>query len=93
MGTSTSGNFHITGTATPNGVVLQDTSGALYRLVGASWFDTHVNSQTGGQLMGSTDEFKIISQGGGAVARVQQNFHVNSQGQVLVDKSTCLPPI
>jgi hypothetical protein len=93
MGTSVSGNFHITGTATPNGVVLQDTSGSLYRLVGASWFDTHVNSQTGGQMMGSTDEFKIINRGGGVVARVQETFHVDSHGQVIVDKSTCLPPI
>src|SRR5215472_4421403 len=38
MGTSASGNFHVTGTATPDGVVLQDTTGSVYRLVGASWF-------------------------------------------------------
>jgi|SRR5262245_28174540 len=93
MGTSTSGNFHITGTATPRGVVLQDTSGSLYTLVGASWFGGNVNSQTGGQVTTSTDEFKIISQSGDVVGSVLQMFHVDSQGQVTVDKSTCQPPI
>ena len=93
MGTSASGNFHVTGTATPDGVVLQDTTGSVYRLVGASWFGANSNSQTGGQVMGSTDEFQIISQGGGTVARVQQMFHVDSKGQVTIDKSTCQPPL
>ena len=93
MGTSGSGNFHITGTATPNEVVLLDASGSLYRLVGASWFGGNVNSQTGGQVMTSTDEFKIVSQSGGVVGSVQQMFHVDGRGQVTVDKSTCQAPI
>jgi hypothetical protein len=52
-----------------------------------------VNNLTGAEIVGSTDDFTIISRGGGAVARVQEKFHIDSQGQVTLDKSTCQAPV
>ncbi len=91
-GTSASGNENITGTATPEGVVLQDGFGNSYRLAGASWFGGTFNAQTGGQMTDTAD-FQILNAAGGTIARVQEMFHVDANGTVVLDKSTCLPPV
>lgn len=92
-GTSASGNQNITGTVTPEGVVLQDGRGGSYRLAGAAWFGGTFNAQTGGGQMTDTANFEILSAGGGTIARVQEMFHVGANGTVVLEKSTCLPPV
>lgn len=54
QGTSASGNTEITGTVTPQGVVLRDASGNRYALAGAAWFGETFNAQTGGSEMTDT---------------------------------------
>ncbi len=91
-GTSASGNMEITGTVTPQGVVLTDLQGKTYSLAGASWFGGTMNAQTGGGQMTDTADFQILSQGGGSVATVQQVFHVDASGTVALDKGSCVSP-
>jgi hypothetical protein len=92
QGTSGSGNTEITGTVTPQGVVLSDASGNSYSLAGAAWFGETFNAQTGGSEMTDTAHFQIVKPGSGVVANVQQTFHIGSSGTVTLDKGSCASP-
>jgi hypothetical protein len=92
QGTSASGNTEITGTVTPQGVVLKDASGSTYSLAGASWFGETFNAQTGVSVMTETADFQVLKPGSGVVANVQQTFHVDSSGTVSAEKGSCASP-
>ena len=92
-GASASGNQNVTGTVTPEGVVLRDGLGGRYRLAGAAWFGATYNAQTGSGQETDTAVFQILSSGGGTVASVQEVFHVGANGTVALDKGSCLPPM
>ena len=91
-GTSASGNIEMTGTVTPQGVVLTDAQGKTYSLAGASWFGGTMNAQTGGGQMTDTANFQILSQGSGSVANVQEVFHMDATGAVTLEKGSCVSP-
>jgi hypothetical protein len=90
--TSASGNTEITGTVVPEGVVLTDGHGKTYSLAGSSWFGGTFNAQTGASQMTDTADFQILSKTGGFVASVQEVFHVDGTGTVVLDKGSCVSP-
>jgi hypothetical protein len=90
VGTSASGNVNVTGTLTPDDVVLVDPSGNLYSIAGAIWFGGSLNARTGGLADTDTSEIQIISQGGGTVDSLSVVFHISPNGDIKsFDFGTC----
>jgi hypothetical protein len=74
------GGEHVTGTISPTGVTLTDgTSGAIYRLAGASWFGGSFTA-AGKFVMSDTGHFNILGPSGGAVGQVSTVEHFSSGG-------------
>ena len=87
------GIFHITGTVTPQDVVLSDAAGNLYSISGAQWFGGKAVSEDTPILFTDTEHFVIHSASGGVYAKVQAVSHFSQNGASFsFDKGSCQPP-
>jgi hypothetical protein len=90
------GVYHFTGTVTPHDVTLEDGSGNVYTLSGASWFGGRATdpSLTTVIAAGDTEHFVIHDAQGGVYAKVQMVGHFNQNGGYFsFNRGTCLPPV
>jgi hypothetical protein len=91
---SASGNFNVTGTITPQDVIVMDEEGNLYSLRGAGWFGSTGNAQQGTFQATDTAKLQVIAQGSGIVDSVNTTFHITSVNGNLkeFDFGTCEEP-
>ena len=86
------GVFHMTGTITTHGVVLQDAAGNTYTLSGASWFGGK-GTETDILVETDTADFVIHNSTGGVFAKVQAVEHLSPNGTVKsFDFGSCEAP-
>lgn len=76
------GDYHVTGTATPESVTLADTSGNTYSLHGSSWFGGTFSDPDGNNpvVFTTTDEFTVTNAAGGLLGKVSAIMHLNPNG-------------
>jgi hypothetical protein len=93
-GQAASGNQNLTGTITPQDVVVTDEAGNVYSLRGAFWLGGAINAQQGSMVFTDTGKLQVVSQGSGTVDSVNVTFHVTTvNGNVKAfDFGTCEEP-
>lgn len=89
--TADDGNVHDNGRGTPHDAVLEDTAGALYRLVGAFSFTDTYDATTGATIAGTvSDQFVVLNAAGAVVGRVGLLEHLRRDGTLLdIQFGTC----